>query len=165
MDGRDRLVVGCVLLAMMAACGSGSDGGGSPLEAQIQGTWSSSCQAATASSERLVYTFSGLSFSRIRKTYANVTCTEPGTVLSTDAGAFVVGAPVVASLGGAPVVAYPIDATLVGFPGSTAYDLAYVDTNVTPNRWFHGDGGGGNTGNTPATRPASLDGTSYWVKQ
>ncbi len=165
MDGRDRLVVGCVLLATMAACGSGSDGGGSPLEAQIQGTWSSSCQAAAGSSERLVFSFRGLSFPRIRKTYANVTCAEPGTVLSTDAGALVVGAPVAVGLGGAPVVAYPVDATLVGFPGSTAYDLAYVDTGVTPNRCYHGDSSGVNTGNTPATRPTTLDGTSYWVKQ
>jgi hypothetical protein len=123
------------------------------------------CQAAPASSERIAFTFSGIAFSRVSRTYAKVTWTEPGTVLSTDAGSIVVGAAVTASLGTTSVTAYQIDASLVGFPGSTAHDLAYVDTIASPNRLYLGDSSGVNTGNTPATRPTTLDGTSYWVKQ
>jgi hypothetical protein len=159
------LVVAGSLMATMSACGGSSVGGGSPLEAQIQGTWLGACQAAPASSERLAFTFSGLAFSRISRSYANVTCTEPGTVLFTDAGSLVIGAAVTASLGTTSVTAYPIDVSLAGFPGSTAHDLAYVDTTASPNRLYLGDSSGANTGNTPATRPTTLDGTSYLVKQ
>jgi hypothetical protein len=157
-----QLLSASTLIVTLASCGGSSSGGGSPLEPQIQGTWLSACQAAPASSERLAFTFSGLGFSRMRRTYANVTCTEPGTVLSTEAGSIVIGARVTASLGSTPVTAYPIDATLVGW---TAYDLAYVDTIASPNRLYLGDSSGVNTGNTPATRPTTLDDTSFWVKQ
>jgi len=42
----------------------------------------STCQ----SSERLGFTFSGLGFTRTFRTYTNPTCTEPGTVVSTEDG-------------------------------------------------------------------------------
>jgi len=157
-----HLLSASTLIVTLAACGGSSSGGGSPLEPQIQGTWLSACQAAPASSERLAFTFSGLGLSRMRRTYANVTCTGPGSVLSSEAGSIVVGAPVSASLGSTSVTAYPIDASLVGI---TAYDLAYVDTIASPNRLYLGDSSGVNTGNTRATRPTALDDKSSWVKQ
>jgi hypothetical protein len=46
----------------------------------------STCQAVSGSSERLGFTFSGLGFTRTFRTYTNPTCTEPGTVVSTEDG-------------------------------------------------------------------------------
>jgi len=159
------LAASAALVAMSACGGSNTGGGGSSFEAQIQGTWLALCNTVSGSTERLSFTFSGLGFTRTFKTYTNVTCTEPGTVVSTETGSIVIGSAVTANLGSTPVTAYKIDATLSASPGQTAYDLGYVDTTVTPNRLYVGDSTGVNTGNTAATRPTTLDGTSYLVKQ
>jgi len=86
-------------------------------------------------------------------------------VVSTETGSVVIGSAVTANLGSTPVTAYQINITLGANPGLTAYDLGYVDTTVTPNRLYTGDSTGVNTGNTAATRPTTLDGTSHLVKQ
>ncbi|MCX6069871.1 MAG: hypothetical protein NTU91_03285 [Chloroflexi bacterium] len=91
--------------------------------------------------------------------------TFANTVVSTETGSIVIGSAVTANLGSTPVTAYQINMTLGANPGPTAHDLGYVDTTVTPNRPYTGDSTGVNTGNTAATRPTTLDGRSYLVKQ
>lgn len=163
-----RILAATAVLVTASACGGSSSdggGGGSGLEASLQGTWVAPCQVfgATAS-ERSTIVFSGLNFTSTFRTYANSTCTGTGTVQETSTGSFVVGSTVTVTLGSTPVTAYQISGTSSDFPGETFYDLAYVDTAATPDRFYMGDTSGVNDGTTAAKRPTALDTSIYLEK-
>jgi hypothetical protein len=160
-----RILATSAALMTLSACGSSSGGA---LEAQLQGVWSA-CAGAGGASEKVTVTFSGLNFtSRFDSYSANETCSGTPTLTDSDTGSYVVGATVTAPLGsaaGAPTVtAYQVNGTNASTGSQVYYDLAYVDTTVTPNRFYTGDTSGANDGSTAATRPTTLD-THYLSKQ
>jgi len=158
------ILVAVVVLAEAAACG-GKDEVATGLEAQLQGTWASPCELVTGGSAKATFAFSGLRFTWTVLSYANGTCTGTGTVLFIDAGSTAIGSTVTANLGTTPVTAYQVDYTHDSKPGVVDYDLGYVDSTVSPNRFYMGDTSGGNLGTTAAMRPTALDATYWYVKQ
>jgi hypothetical protein len=157
------------MLVAVSACGGSDKGNGgtaaSDLQALVQGTWASPCSVGTGFSEKTVTTFSGLQFTTTLTDYTNGACTGTGTIVDTTTGSFAVVGTVTANLGPTPVTAYQVNGTNSSAPGQTSYDLAYVNTTVTPNRIYSGDSSGVNDGSTAAKRPTTLDSTFYLVKQ
>ena len=138
-------------------------GGGSGLEAQLQGTWASPCSDQGGGlSTRYTLVISGLAFTDSNYSYTNAICSGSGT-RSDFPGTLTIGSAVVASLGGRSVTAHQVDVT--GGGGAPPYGLFHVDTTVSPNRLYSGDTSGGYDGSTPAKRPMALDNTNYAVKQ
>ncbi len=162
-----------VALASTTACGSSSSdpggGSGGDFVALLQGTWKSPCSQWTSGtatySEQSVVVFSGQNISSTLYDYSNGTCSGTGTVFDSSTGSFTVVGTVTANLGSTSVTAYQVNGTNSGTPGQTFYDLAYVNTSVTPNRLYAGDTSGVNDGSTAAKRPTTLDSTSYMLKQ
>jgi hypothetical protein len=162
------LVSGVALVAM-SACGSSSTAGSeSSFEAQIQGTWlESACEVSIGDFVKGTVTISGLSVTFTVQNYTDSACTVKANVVNGPAtGSIVVGSAVTASLGGTAVTAYQVD--WLG-PNDKAfftfYDLMYVDTAATPNRYYEGAYFAEDDGRTAAKRPTTLKASSYHVKQ
>jgi hypothetical protein len=162
-------LVSGVALAAMSACGSSSTSGGeSSFEAQIQGTWLDSvCFPVNAEFVKDTVTINGLNASFTIQHYTDSACTVKANVVDGPfTSSLVVGSAVTASLGGTSVTAYPVDwhgANSAAF--EVFYDLMYVDTAATPNRYYEGARSAYDDGRTAAKRPTTLYASSYFVKQ
>jgi hypothetical protein len=153
-----------VAVGFSTVVGCGGSGGGTGLEAQLQGSWTSPCQTFGTGSEQGSVTFSGLRTTSTFRSYPTTTCTGTPSSTETSTGSFSIGVTVQAPLGSRTVTAYKVNGTNDSLPGQTFFDLAYVDTTVIPNRLYTGDTSGTNDGSTDALRPTALDDSSYYAR-
>lgn len=131
------------------------------LAALLQGSWGICVASSATASTRTVRTFAGVGVSQSATTYANATCSGPGTVIKNESGAFTIRAPATAILGSTTVPGYQYDYTL----GPTMnFGLLWIDAAAVPQRIHLGDRTGAMNGSTPALRPTSLL-TTPWTRQ
>lgn len=163
----DWILVLCVALVGSAGCGGSSNDGGSnggAFQSSLQGTWSTCLLTGAGTSARLTIVFSGKSFTETGFNYSNTTCTGSGSLVLVGWGTLTIGSAMTVDLEGRSVTAYEVNVTTTinGGSAETVYDLQYVDTNVTPNRYYIG--GAGDDG-TVAQRPTTLDASFYFLRQ
>jgi hypothetical protein len=142
---------------------------------QFQGTWlSSRCGGPIPggpptppgpSFQKAQFSVSGTAMVVTVRTYLDPACTS---LIATDngTGTLTVGNAVSVAMGSSFVTGYQIDQALTfGGPSSTTYTLGHVDTAATPNLLYLGLLDATSDGSTPAKRPATIDPSTWWVKQ
>ena len=166
-----RVLAVCLALVGLAGCGGSRDDGGndgsSPFQSSLQGTWSTCLVTGASTSAKLTVVITGRGFTETGFNYSNTSCTEPGSQVLIGWGTLTIGSAVNANLGDTSVIAYEVNVTqtINGGTAETVFDLEYIDTNVSPNRFYIGDTSGGSDGSSAAARPATLDATFYFSKQ
>jgi hypothetical protein len=153
---------------MTAAYGGASSsppnggGGGAPaLLAEAQGTWASACPATTTGSWHSTLVISGASVTESHTDYTNGTCSGIGTTTIAGFTSITIGQAVTANLGVTVVTAYQIDYLS---PGVTFYDLVYIDTTVTPNKFYIGQQTATLDGTSAAMRPTEVAHTMLFTR-